>query len=189
MSWTMRGVRLTTGAVVVAVGLAVTGGCTSGSSGVHLQTPDPPSSASSLPTSSAIIRATQTSSQPSVSSTPFPASSSTTLSTTTPSTTTAKATTAANPWPANFTAAQQTYARGAIAAFNGFTTVAASAQKQPNKNWTKAIRQYAADPTAAQTLDGIASLVSAKVHATTTATLGLHAWCPQMQTRWYFSPA
>jgi hypothetical protein len=155
---------------VVALGLAVTGGCSSGSSGVHLETPDPPSSASSPPTSSAIVSSTQTSTQSSVSSTPLPPSSSKTPPTTTPSTTTAKAMTAANPWPANFTAAQQTYAKGALAAFNGFTTVAAAAEKQPNKDWTKEIRKYAGDPTAAQTLDGIASLASAKVHVTTAET-------------------
>ncbi len=175
MSWTMRGVRRTTGSLLIAASLVVAGGCSSRSSGVHLETPDPPSSASSLPTSSAIISSTQTSSQPSVSSTSSLASSSktpptTTPPTTTPSTTTAKATTAADPWPANFTAAQQTYARGALAAFSGFTTVAAAAEKQPSKDWTKAIRKYTADPTASSTLDSLASLATAKVHATTTET-------------------
>jgi len=166
----MRGIRRATGSLLIAASLVLTGGCSSGSSGVHLQTPDPPSSTPLLPTSSATVGSTPASSQPTVSSTPSLASSSKTPPITTPPTTPAKATTAANPWPANFTGPQQAYAKGALAAFAGFARVTSAAQKQPGKDWTKAVREYTADPTAGKTLDEIASLVTAKVHATTTAT-------------------
>lgn len=163
--------RLSAGAVAaVAVGLILTS-CTSGSAGVHLQTADPPSMTAPNLTSPTVDPSTISTPQPVLSSAPGPVSSGkTTPIAITAAPTVATKSTASNPWPANFTAAQQTYAKGALAAFNGFTAVAASAEKQPSKDWTKAIRKYTADPTAAHTLDGIASLATAKVHATTTET-------------------
>ncbi len=77
----------------------------------------------------------------------------------------------ARQWPADFTPAQQDSAKAAIAAFDGFTRVSADAQARPAlKDWTKDIRKYAADPTAAQTLHNLATLVSAKVHAVVSST-------------------
>lgn len=172
MSWTMRGVRLATGSLVIAAGLVVTGGCSSGSAGVHLQTPDPPSSTPLLPTSSATVGSMATSSQPAVSSTPSPVSSSkTTPITTTPVTAPATATTASNPWPANFTSAQQAAAKASLAAVQGYIRVEAQANAQPGaKDWTAEIRRYTADPAAYQALKAIASLTVAKVHTTGTLT-------------------
>lgn len=162
--------RPTACALIVATGLILTS-CTSGSAGVHLQTADPLSSTAADLTSSTVDTSTISPPQPVASSTPSPVSSSnTTPVTITPATTPAKATTTANPWPANFTGPQQAYAKGALAAFDGFVRASTAAEKQPSKDWTKAIRKYAADPTAAKTLDDIESLATAKVHATVTET-------------------
>lgn len=167
MSRNMRGVGLATGSLLIAASLVLTGGCSSGSSGVHLQTPDPPSSTPLLTTSSATVGSTPASSQPTVSSTASLASSSKTAPITTPSTTPAKATTAANPWPANFTSDQQAAAKTSLAAVEGYLRVEAQANAQPAaKNWTAEIRRYTADPAAYQALKAIASLDAAKVHTT-----------------------
>lgn len=105
-------------------------------------------------------------------STPSPVSSSkTTPITTTPVTAPATATTASNPWPANFTSAQQAAAKASLAAVQGYIRVEAQANAQPGaKDWTAEIRRYTADPAAYQALKAIASLTAAKVHTTGTLT-------------------
>lgn len=166
-----RGVRRATRSFLIAASLVVTGGCSSGSSGVHLQTPDPPSSTPLLPTSSATVGSMATSSQPTVSSIPSLVSSSKTTLITTPVTMSTTATTASNPWPANFTSAQQAAAKTSLAAVQGYMRVEVQANAQPAaKDWTAEIRRYTADPAAYQALKAIASLAAAKVHTTGTIT-------------------
>lgn len=172
--------------------LALIGGltlaaCSSGSSGVHLQSIDPPASASTSATLAPITPTTPglpssvhvntthslsaSTAKSSSRSTSQPSAVSVTPSKTVTTGGTISGTTssASNPWPASFTAAQQADARSALAAFNGFVKVSTAAELNPaGKNWTKEIRKYAADPTATSTLDALASLVTAKVHATST---------------------
>ncbi len=171
--------------------LALIGGltlaaCSSGSSGVRLQSIDPPASASTSATlapitpttpglpSSGSVSASHSSSASTGESSSNPTQPSTvsvrpSKTATTGGTVSGTTSSASNPWPASFTAAQQADARSALAAFNGFVKVSTAAELNPaGKNWTKEIRKYAADPTATSTLDALASLVTAKVHATST---------------------
>lgn len=164
--------RPAAGALIIAAGLILTG-CTSGSAGVHLQTADPPSR-TQVTSLVATVATTVVSSRPvtmvapSNSQTPSGPGPSTSALVT--STKVEDTPTSAVPWPATFTAAQQSYAKGALAAFTGFVRVSTAAEKQPGKDWTTAIRKYAGDPTAAKTLEDVASLATAKVHATVTET-------------------
>lgn len=163
-------------ALVVALTLALSS-CSSGSSGVHLQSVDPPSSPSTSVAQSApqstqpsVTSVTPQSTPPAVS--PSPATKPSTSTTKPPTSSVAPATSTTKPWPTSFSPSQQAYAKSALAAFDGFVRISTAAEKQPAKDWTKAIRKYAADPTAAKTLDDLASLVAAKVHATSTETYG-----------------
>lgn len=172
--------RFAAGALAVAASLVLTS-CSSGSTGVHLQTLDSSTSAAvnvASPTGgtsspSSATGTTPRPSQPVVSSASSSSSSTSSSSpTSAPSTTKAQVTapTTDKQWPADFTAGQKVYAKAALAAFDGFVQVSTKAEKQPGKDWTKEIRKYAADPTAAKTLDDLASLATANVHATTTET-------------------
>lgn len=150
-------------ALIVATGLILTS-CTSGSAGVHLQTADPPSSTAADLTSSTVDTSTISTPQPVLSSTPSPVSSSKTSPSTATAATEVPATATAHPWPASFTLAQQAAAKSALTAFNGYLKVSAAANANPSaKDWTNAIRLYAADPTAAQLLQAVLSLKTAKV--------------------------
>ena len=162
-------------ALVVALALALSS-CSSGSSGVHLQSVDPPSSPStsvpqSVPqsTQSSVSSVAPQSTQPDVSASPVTEPS--TSATKTPATSVAPGTTT-NPWPSNFSAAQQAEAKAALTALEGHLKASAAANANPAaKDWTKTIRKYAADPTAAQTLNGVASLKTAKVRETVSASV------------------
>ena len=162
--------------LVVALSLTLSN-CSSGSSGVHLQSIDPPSSpaasvAQSAPqsTQSSFLSVTPQSTQPAVSASLSTKPSASATKPSTPSV--APVTSTTQPWPASFSPTQQAYAKSALATFDGFVRISTAAEKQPAKDWTQAIRKYAADPTAAKTLDDLASLVAAKVHATSTETYG-----------------
>ena len=162
--------------LAVALGLALSS-CSSGSSGVHLQSVEPPTSpsksvAQSAPqsTQSSVPSDAAQSTQPAVLASLSTAPS--TSATRPPTSSAASVTSTTKQWPASFSPAQQVYAKSALAAFDGFVRISTAAEKQPAKDWTKAIRKYAADPTAAKTLDDLASLVAAKVHATSTETYG-----------------
>ena len=162
--------------LVVALSLALSS-CSSGSSGVHLQSVDPPSSpsvsvAQSAPqsTQSSVLSVAPQSTRPAVSSSP--ATKPSTSATKRPTSSVATVSSTTNPWPANFSPAQQADARAALAAFDGYLTASAAANANPAvKDWTKTIRKYAADPTAAQTLDGVASLKTAKVRELVSASV------------------
>ena len=163
------------GALVVALALALSS-CSSGSSGVHLQSVDPPSSppasvTQSAPqsTQSSVPSVTPQSTRPAVSASP--AIKPSTSATKTLVTSVAPGTTT-NPWPANFSSAQQAEAKAALTALDGHLKASAAANANPAaKDWTKTIRKYAADPTAAQTLNGVASLEIAKVRETVSASV------------------
>ncbi len=174
--------QLTAAAAALLVALAA---CTN-SSGVKTQSISPTTSASpssattSAPlssettrsststfTSSASTSPTNTQSLGSSSSNSAPSRSSTSSST--PPINSETVATSSNPWPSSFTAAQQKNSKSALDAFNGFVKVLTTAEKNPGKNWTTELRKYAADPTAATTLNQLASLAAAKVHSTITA--------------------
>jgi cytoskeletal protein RodZ len=163
--------HLTVLPALLGVVVIVLAGCSGGSSGVHTQSVQP------APSTSPSAQTPPTASMSPGPSTPIqtPSSGSSTPSSGTapPSrvSTMSSASNAPSPWPTNFTNAQQNWARAALTAFAGFIKVSADAEAAPAaKNWNQTIRRYAADPTAAQTLDGIASLKSAGVHAIRTAT-------------------
>lgn len=161
--------------LVVALALALSS-CSSGSSGVHLQSVDPPTSPSTSVEQSApqstqplVTSVPRESTQPTVSASPVTKPS--TSATKTPATSVAPGTTT-NPWPANFSPAQQAEAKAALTALDGHLKASAAANANPAaKDWTKTIRTYAADPTAAQTLDGVASLKTAKVRELVSASV------------------
>ena len=162
-------------ALVVAVALALSS-CSSGSSGVHLQSVDPPSSpsASVAQSSPQLIQSSVPSVAPQSTRTavsPSQATRSSTSATKTPATNVAPGTTT-KPWPTNFSPAQQAEAKAALTALDGHLKASAAANANPAaKDWTKTIRKYAADPTAAQTLNGVASLRTAKVRETVSASV------------------
>jgi hypothetical protein len=175
---TNQRLRLTVLALISGLTLAA---CSSGSSGVHLQSIDPPASAtlapvthtpSGLPSSAhnSLTAPTGSIATPSSSSTSPPSAVAVTPSTSAPPGVTTSGTTSStsNPWPASFTAVQQKDAKAALAAFTGFVKVATAAKKDPGKNWTAELRKHAADPTVGMTLDQLASLTAAKVHETST---------------------
>lgn len=162
--------RLSGGVLVIAASL-ILASCSSGNAGVHLQTADPPSSTPAQSSSVAIVPTTipsrrAVSSAPTSTAGTEPTSS---TSNTTAATTQVKATTstAGNPWPADFTPAQQAAAEASLAAVMGYIRVEAQANAKPSAtDWTEEVRRYTADPAAYQALKGISSLASAKVHAT-----------------------
>lgn len=162
-------------ALVVALALALSS-CSSGSSGVHLQTVDPPSSPSAAVAQSApqstqpsVTSVTPQSTQPAVSASPVTKPSTSAMKT--PATSVAPSMTT-NPWPMNFSPAQQAEAKAALTALDGHLKASAAANANPAaKDWTQTIRKYAADPTAAQTLDGVASLKTAKVRELVSASV------------------
>ena len=168
-----NGHRLAAGALGIAA--LILASCTSGSAGVHLQTADPPPpSTSTKVTSSPLTAATATPPQTAVSSA-HTSDAGTGLSSRSSTTTAAtnsevKPTTplAAGPWPATFTPAQRTAAIASLGAVRGYIQIEAEANAKPGaKDWTIEVRRYTADPAAYLALRGIASLASAKVHATT----------------------
>lgn len=80
---------------------------------------------------------------------------------------TAASSTAGNPWPANLTPDQVAAAQTALATVDGYIAVNAAANADPAaKDWTDDIRKYASDPAATQTLDALASFVTAQVRQT-----------------------
>lgn len=162
--------RVAAGALAIVASLILTS-CSSESAGVHLQTPDPPSS-SPVDLSSSAAGTKTIPSQPVVSSTPTstagtarPSSSSTTTAAT--NRVNATTSTSADPWPKDFTLAQQAAAKASLAAVQSYIRVEAEANAKPGaKDWTKEVRKYTADPAAYQALKGISSLAAARVHAT-----------------------
>lgn len=184
--------RLTALALISGLALAA---CSPGGSGVQLQSIDsstptatsaptaPATSASVTPTlpslpPSGSVNANNSSSTPtgsiatpsSRSSQPTAVSASPSTNASTGGTTSGTTSSTSDSSQPNLTSAQQAAARLAVAAFNGYVKVSTAAEKEPGKNWAADIRKYAADPTAATTLDQIASLKTAKVHATSVAT-------------------
>jgi len=158
----------TAGALVIVAGLTLTS-CSSGSAGVHLQTPETPSSSPATLSSAAATAP----SQPAVSSASTspaatkPASSASRSTVTTTTQVIATTSTTINSWPLDFTPSQQAAAKASLAAVEGYIRVEAEANAKPGaKDWTKEVRKYTADPAAYQALKGISSLAAAKVHAT-----------------------
>lgn len=140
-SATMR----TVGACIVAAVLA--SGCTTADSGVHTQSVDSPTTTPSIATSGETT----------------PESTRVANSNLTPSITSGDSS-PAQPWPSDFTPAQQEAAQAALDAVAGFTNTLSQANAEPAKDWTAAVRKYAADPAATLTLRAIQSLAAAQVH-------------------------
>lgn len=69
------------------------------------------------------------------------------------------------PWPDSFTADQVVAAKAALAAFQGYTKVTNLAYRSPgSRDWTAAVRRYAADPESSTLLGSIEGLRQADLH-------------------------